>query len=58
MSDSEDESPDKQLKIVVMGDGASGKVSGVVVRVTDVTQSGESLVRSATTNQSKHCHAL
>ncbi len=28
MSDSEDESPDKQLKIVVMGDGASGKVHG------------------------------
>ena len=27
MSDSEDEAPDKQLKIVVMGDGASGKVS-------------------------------
>ena len=26
MSDSEDENPDKQLKIVVMGDGASGKV--------------------------------
>lgn len=27
MSDSEEEAPDKQLKIVVMGDGASGKVS-------------------------------
>ena len=27
MSDSEDEAPDKQLKIVIMGDGASGKVS-------------------------------
>lgn len=26
MSDSEDEAPDKQLKIVIMGDGASGKV--------------------------------
>ena len=26
MSDSEDETPDKQLKLVVMGDGASGKV--------------------------------
>ena len=26
MSDSEDETPDKQLKIVIMGDGASGKV--------------------------------
>jgi len=26
MSDSEDEVPDKQLKIVIMGDGASGKV--------------------------------
>lgn len=27
MSDSEDEAPDKQLKIVIMGDGASGKTS-------------------------------
>ncbi|KAH3786272.1 ras-related protein Rab-28-like [Dreissena polymorpha] len=27
MSDSEDEVPDKQLKIVIMGDGASGKTS-------------------------------
>ncbi|XP_035674505.1 ras-related protein Rab-28-like [Branchiostoma floridae] len=27
MSDSEDENPDKQLKIVIMGDGASGKTS-------------------------------
>ena len=27
MSDSEDEAPDKQLKIVIMGDGASGKVN-------------------------------
>ncbi|KAL4232222.1 Ras-related protein Rab-28 [Mactra antiquata] len=27
MSDSEDETPDKQLKIVIMGDGASGKTS-------------------------------
>ncbi|XP_041369969.1 ras-related protein Rab-28-like [Gigantopelta aegis] len=27
MSDSEDESPEKQLKIVLMGDGASGKTS-------------------------------
>lgn len=27
MSDSEDETPDKQLKLVVMGDGASGKTS-------------------------------
>lgn len=27
MSDSEDEAPDRQLKIVVMGDGASGKTS-------------------------------
>ena len=27
MSDSEEETPDKQLKIVVMGDGASGKTS-------------------------------
>ncbi|XP_033756413.1 LOW QUALITY PROTEIN: ras-related protein Rab-28-like [Pecten maximus] len=27
MSDSEDESPDKQLKIVIMGDGSSGKTS-------------------------------
>ncbi|XP_077992432.1 ras-related protein Rab-28-like [Glandiceps talaboti] len=27
MSDSEDESPDRQFKIVVMGDGASGKTS-------------------------------
>ncbi|XP_002733914.1 ras-related protein Rab-28-like [Saccoglossus kowalevskii] len=27
MSDSEDESPDRQLKIVIMGDGASGKTS-------------------------------
>ena len=26
MSDSEDEGPDKQLKLVIMGDGASGKV--------------------------------
>ena len=26
MSDSEDETPDKQLKIVILGDGASGKV--------------------------------
>lgn len=26
MSDSEDEGPDKQLKLIVMGDGASGKV--------------------------------
>ena len=26
MSDSEEETPDKQLKIVIMGDGASGKV--------------------------------
>ena len=26
MSDSEDEAPDKQLKIIIMGDGASGKV--------------------------------
>ena len=26
MSDSEDEAPDKQLKIVIIGDGASGKV--------------------------------
>lgn len=26
MSDSEDEAPDKQLKVVIMGDGASGKV--------------------------------
>jgi len=26
MSDSEEEVPDKQLKIVIMGDGASGKV--------------------------------
>ncbi|WAR21644.1 RAB28-like protein [Mya arenaria] len=27
MSDSEEETPDKQLKIVIMGDGASGKTS-------------------------------
>ncbi|OWF55053.1 ras-related protein Rab-28-like [Mizuhopecten yessoensis] len=27
MSDSEDEAPDKQLKIVIMGDGSSGKTS-------------------------------
>ena len=27
MGDSDDEFPDRQLKIVVMGDGASGKVS-------------------------------
>jgi len=27
MSDSEEENPDRQLKIVIMGDGASGKVS-------------------------------
>ncbi|KAK7110992.1 ras-related protein Rab-28-like [Littorina saxatilis] len=27
MSDSEDESPDRQLKLVIMGDGASGKTS-------------------------------
>ncbi|XP_022344290.1 ras-related protein Rab-28-like [Crassostrea virginica] len=27
MSDSEDEAPDKQLKIVIIGDGASGKTS-------------------------------
>ena len=27
MSDSEDETPDKQLKIVIVGDGASGKAS-------------------------------
>ncbi|XP_048746564.2 ras-related protein Rab-28-like [Ostrea edulis] len=27
MSDSEDEAPDKQLKIIIMGDGASGKTS-------------------------------
>ncbi|CAC5414232.1 RAB28 [Mytilus coruscus] len=27
MSDSEDEAPDRQLKIVIMGDGASGKTS-------------------------------
>ncbi|CAL1528013.1 unnamed protein product [Lymnaea stagnalis] len=27
MSDSEDEAPDKQLKLIVMGDGASGKTS-------------------------------
>ena len=26
MSDSDDEAPDKQLKIVIVGDGASGKV--------------------------------
>ena len=29
MSDSEDEAPDKQLKIVIMGDGASGKVNRI-----------------------------
>ncbi|CAH1784003.1 unnamed protein product [Owenia fusiformis] len=27
MSDSEDDTPDKQLKIIIMGDGASGKTS-------------------------------
>ena len=27
MSDSEDENPDRQLKIVIMGDGASGMYS-------------------------------
>jgi Ras-related protein Rab-28 len=27
MSDSEDENPDRQLKIVLIGDGASGKTS-------------------------------
>ena len=26
MSDSDDEAPDKQLKLVIVGDGASGKV--------------------------------
>ena len=30
MSDSEDESPEKQLKIALMGDGASGKVLVIV----------------------------
>lgn len=30
MSDSEDESQDKQLKIVVIGDGACGKVRATV----------------------------
>ncbi len=34
MSDSEDENPDKQLKIVVMGDGASGKVNDFIFPVT------------------------
>lgn len=29
MSDSEDEAPDKQLKVVIMGDGASGKVKNI-----------------------------
>ena len=29
MSDSEDDSPDKQLKIVVIGDGSSGKVFSI-----------------------------
>ena len=32
MSDSEEETPDRQLKIVVMGDGASGKVIFLSIR--------------------------
>ena len=31
MSDSEDESRDKSLKIVIIGDGSSGKVSGLII---------------------------
>ena len=30
MSDSEEEAPDRQLKLVIMGDGASGKVRFVI----------------------------
>ena len=32
MSDSDEENPDRQLKIVIMGDGASGKVSHSLTR--------------------------
>ena len=31
MSDSEDESRDKSLKIVIIGDGSSGKVSSLII---------------------------
>ena len=44
MSDSDEENPDRQLKIVIMGDGASGKVSH------SLTQSQVSTLELA------HCH--
>ena len=45
MSDSEEEAPDKQLKIVIIGDGASGKVNrhsrtAVFLQETDTKKNG------------------
>lgn len=39
MSDSEDDAPDTKLKLVVMGDGASGKVSQVAMGIDWVYKS-------------------
>lgn len=55
MSDSEEEVPDKQLKIVIMGDGASGKVLFSVLLKRLFEKKAEALATSPESDPLTRC---